>query len=300
MLNSKQFAELIFEHCPLLEPHRNSVHQYRETWLKYKTSIAVCGAIVLNKKMDRVLMVRGIGSSASWSFPRGKINKDEPTVSCAIREVFEETGLDISTLIQESEFLEMTINEQNVKLFLVVMDVEESQLTLVTQTKGEIGAIDWLHIEEDVVRGGGDKKKKFWSVMPFVRQLKPWIHKRRAAMKPKSPKAKNPVPKERQSKRSGKSGKKIVATELDYQIPLKGKPKAQSNPIMILKRGESLAVPAPQISSSYSPPHYYVHPSQTQLAWSLPESTPMPSTNSFGFDFSFNADEIVGDMTFVV
>jgi mRNA-decapping enzyme subunit 2 len=297
LLNFKQFAELVFKNCPLLQQYKDSVQKYRTEWLQYKVSVPVCGAIVLNKKMNKALMVRGIGSSASWSFPRGKINRDEPTISCAIREVKEETGLDISALIQETEYLEMTINEQSVKLFLVVMDVDESEISpLVTQTKGEIGAIEWLHVEEDIIRGGvADKKRKFWSVMPFIRQLKPWIHKRRAATKPKSPK----VARERPSKRSGKNSKKITATEIDYQIPVKPLPKSQ--PIMILKRGEALAVPEEHISSSYSPPHSFLT-SQPQLAWSLPEhhSRPMPTTTSDSFlNFSFNADEIVGDM-FVV
>ena len=32
-------------------------------------------------------MVKGYQKGASWSFPRGKINKDEPEADCAAREV---------------------------------------------------------------------------------------------------------------------------------------------------------------------------------------------------------------------
>lgn len=32
-------------------------------------------------------MVKGYQKGASWSFPRGKINKDEPEADCAVREV---------------------------------------------------------------------------------------------------------------------------------------------------------------------------------------------------------------------
>lgn len=32
-------------------------------------------------------MVRGWKAGASWCFPRGKINKDEPEEECAVREV---------------------------------------------------------------------------------------------------------------------------------------------------------------------------------------------------------------------
>ncbi len=47
----------------------------------------VCGAIILNKICDKVLLVKGWTSRSGWSFPRGKINKDEPQHVCAIREV---------------------------------------------------------------------------------------------------------------------------------------------------------------------------------------------------------------------
>lgn len=52
--------------------------------------------LALNEKcsdLTKVVMVQGYGST-SWSFPKGKINKDEPPSSCALREVYEETGYD--------------------------------------------------------------------------------------------------------------------------------------------------------------------------------------------------------------
>lgn len=47
----------------------------------------MCGAIMLNHTMDKVLLVKGWGKSGRWMFPRGKINKDEEQLDCAVREV---------------------------------------------------------------------------------------------------------------------------------------------------------------------------------------------------------------------
>ena len=45
------------------------------------------GAVLLDPTLRKCLLVRGFSSQASWGFPRGKVAKGEPDVSCAIREV---------------------------------------------------------------------------------------------------------------------------------------------------------------------------------------------------------------------
>jgi 8-oxo-dGTP pyrophosphatase MutT (NUDIX family) len=344
-LNFKQFAEIIFNECPLLQRYKHLVHEIRSTWVQYKTSVPVCGAIILNKSMDRALLVRGIGSGASWSFPRGKINKDEPSTTCAIREVREETGLDISHLIHENDFIELTFNEQTVKLFLIVLDCHESELPpFAPQTRGEIGDIQWLHLDEDILHAGTDKKKKrFWSVVPFVRQSKQWINnKRRTSTSPtNSPTSAKPrTPKQKPSKRSGKNARRMTDSEIDYQIPTpriapKAKPSiVKSQPITILRRGDALSQATNSVGtvpSSYTPPSFMASPESQFFAFSPSPSTPpqpqysqMSGHNSHSYpvkpssypsfvemhtkhatsdsflNFTFNADDIVGDVALVV
>lgn len=330
-LGFKQFAEVIFNDCPLLQRYKHVVHKIRSTWVQYKTSVPVCGAIILNQQMDKALLVKGIGSNASWSFPRGKINRDEPSTSCAVREVFEETGLDITNLIKEDDFIELVVNEQSVKLFLIVLDCHESELPrLMPHTKGEISEIQWLHIDNDILYNGTDKKKKrFWSVVPFVRQAKQWISKRRTQM-PNSNSAKVRGAKPKPSKRSGKNSvRRGPEAEIDFQIQTPRTPQkpklnvSKSQPIAILKRGESISPNVPSsVSSSYTPPSYATPESHSQFfAWSPSPSTPPQSyymqtmnspqsypyyesthttsqapTDSF-LNFTFNADDIVGGLT---
>ena len=91
------------------------------------------GAIMLNESMDQVVLVKGWKKNAAWSFPRGKINKDERDLDCAVREVYEETGYDLKEagLVEddhnETKSIDVTMREQHMKLFVfrgVPMDTD--------------------------------------------------------------------------------------------------------------------------------------------------------------------------------
>ena len=73
--------------CPPLQQHRSALERLFESFREYKSKVPVCGGILLNKSMTKCVLVKGWSKSSSWSFPRGKINQDEPEVLCAIREV---------------------------------------------------------------------------------------------------------------------------------------------------------------------------------------------------------------------
>ena len=47
----------------------------------------------------QVLLCRGYQAKSGWGFPKGKINEAEHDYDCAIREVIEETGFDITPYI---------------------------------------------------------------------------------------------------------------------------------------------------------------------------------------------------------
>lgn len=123
-MNLKQFCLLIFQHCPLFSQFSQSEHlaAYSE-FLAYKTRVPVRGAILLNDAMDQVVLVKGWKKGARWSFPRGKINKDENDLDCAVREVYEETGYDARAdgLIKEEpqmKYIEVSMREQHMRLYV--------------------------------------------------------------------------------------------------------------------------------------------------------------------------------------
>lgn len=72
----------------------------------------------MNQSLTKVLLVKGWSSRSSWGFPKGKINKDEPEITCAIREVEEETGFDLTGWVNENDYFEITRREQKTKLYI--------------------------------------------------------------------------------------------------------------------------------------------------------------------------------------
>ena len=181
-----------------------------EEFLAYKVRVPVRGAILLDESLEKVVLVRGWKKGATWSFPRGKINKDEGDLACAVREVREETGFDIfeAGLLPESyadgeeegepgvKYIDITMREQHIRLFVfrgVPLDT-----VFATQTRKEISKIAWYNVrdlpgfkknkaehpqhvqhpqqQQDV---GSTHASKFYMVAPFLAPLKKWISAQR-------------------------------------------------------------------------------------------------------------------------
>ncbi len=161
-----------------------------EEFLQYKTRVPVRGAILLNEDMDSAILVKGYKKGANWSFPRGKINKDEDDLDCAIREVYEETGLDIRAagLVpppDEIKYIEITMREQQMRLYIfrnIPMDTYFEP-----KTRKEISKIEWYRLSElPAFRKKGNNNhenataaaanpNKFYMVAPFLVPLKKWV-----------------------------------------------------------------------------------------------------------------------------
>lgn len=109
--------------------------------MAYKTRVPVRGAIILNPTMDKCLLVKGWKKGASWSFPRGKINKDEDDLVCAIREVREETGFDCERFARKEDFVDMTMRDQNLKLFIVPGIPEDTVFECQTRKEISVGCV---------------------------------------------------------------------------------------------------------------------------------------------------------------
>lgn len=195
-LNLRQFCLRIFRHCPLLSgwSHHHHSAAFSE-FLAYKTRVPVRGAIMLNASMDEVVLVKGWKKGANWSFPRGKINKDEKDLACAVREVYEETGFDIHAAglagTEEGAFhIEMTMREQHMRLY-VFRDVPKDT-HFEPRTRKEISKVQWYRLSElptlkktkQLQQGGGTgdlavNANRFYMVAPFLMPLKKWISKQK-------------------------------------------------------------------------------------------------------------------------
>ncbi|RFU75462.1 mrna decapping complex subunit 2 [Trichoderma arundinaceum] len=189
----RTFCLRIFQHCPLLASFsvENHIKAFEE-FLQYKTRVPVRGAIMLNKELDSVVLVKGWKKGASWSFPRGKINKDEDDLDCAVREVYEETGLDLreSGLVPtegKPKYIEIPMREQHLRLY-VFRDVPMDTV-FQPRTRKEISKIEWYKLSDlptlrkkgpqnnnhQYDSSPGTNANKFYMVAPFLVPLKKWI-----------------------------------------------------------------------------------------------------------------------------
>ncbi|KAL4725056.1 mRNA-decapping enzyme subunit 2 [Fusarium chlamydosporum] len=185
----RTFCLRIFQHCPLLANFSVENHTKAfEEFLEYKTRVPVRGAIMLNEAMDSTVLVKGWKKGANWSFPRGKINKDEDDLDCAIREVYEETGLDLRAagLVpteHKPKYIEIAMREQHMRLY-VFRDVPMDTV-FEPKTRKEISKIQWYKLSELPAfrRKNGQSNdaiatpnaNKFYMVAPFLVPLKKWV-----------------------------------------------------------------------------------------------------------------------------
>jgi mRNA-decapping enzyme subunit 2 len=190
-LDLRSFSLRIFQHCPLFAQWSTQHYQSAfAEFMAYKQRVPVRGAIMLNDDMDEVVLVKGWKKSANWSFPRGKINKDEDDLDCAVREVYEETGLDLRTagLVPERnqvKSIEMTMREQHMKLFVFRGIPRDTHFE--ARTRKEISKIEWYKLNDLPTfkkskkhdAGGNEQHainaNKFYMVAPFLGHLKKWI-----------------------------------------------------------------------------------------------------------------------------
>ncbi|CAL8470769.1 g10311 [Coccomyxa elongata] len=197
-LSLRTFTGIIFQHCPGLAQLYKDRDSIYARFSAYKQTVPVMGAILLNTNMDKCLLVRGFKNSASWGFPKGKVAKDEADAACAIREVREETGLDISDMLVEEECIERHIKQQRSKLYIITGVEETTEFE--PQVRGEIGAFGWHYVtslpasEEAAMQYNTAEgaRHHFYQVAPYVSQLRRFVKKKKAQAKKKKPDAKRP------------------------------------------------------------------------------------------------------------
>jgi 8-oxo-dGTP pyrophosphatase MutT (NUDIX family) len=111
-----------------------------------------CISCPLNSSVDdllspsQCLLVQGYSSGTSWGFPKGKLESGETDIDAAVREVYEETGFDIRGLVQEKAFLEASIRDTNVRMYLIVGVAENTEFEPKTRNEIKVsqGICSWM------------------------------------------------------------------------------------------------------------------------------------------------------------
>ena len=177
-LSEAQFSKHFFQFYPHLLRHR-SYADFKRAYSNYRGDITVCGAILLNREMDEVVLVSSYnerapcGHNNRFKFPRGKIDEGESAMGCAAREVWEEIGYPIDDKINENDVIKV-----KGKLILYIVRNVPKEAEFQTQTIREIGSIQWFKFSE--IRGHGMNSSKFPEVYGVIEQLSKWIDRNKS------------------------------------------------------------------------------------------------------------------------
>jgi ADP-ribose pyrophosphatase YjhB (NUDIX family) len=85
--------------------------------------IISCGAITwrLKQGLIEILLIKQFHDKELWGIPKGHINKEESIDTCAIREVFEETGVLVELGVRLSDCLiRQKVKQKKVISFLAI------------------------------------------------------------------------------------------------------------------------------------------------------------------------------------
>lgn len=174
-LKIKSFAQHVIKLCPLVWKWDIKADEALQKFSKYKKSIPVRGAAIFNQKLNKILLVQGTESD-SWSFPRGKISKDEDDVACCIREVKEEIGFDLTDYIDEEQFIERNIQGKNYKIFIVKGVPEDFNFK--PQVRNEIDKIEWRDFKK-MSKTMYKSNVKYYLINSMMRPLSVWLRRQK-------------------------------------------------------------------------------------------------------------------------
>ncbi|KAL1490789.1 hypothetical protein ABEB36_013426 [Hypothenemus hampei] len=173
-----EFSAHVFQHIPSLKSEVPRLAHILQEWKEYKQSVPTYGAIILSEGLSHVLLVQSYWARTSWGFPKGKVNEDEDPAHCAVREVLEETGFDISPYLKPDEYLESVINDQVVRLYIIKNIPQSTEFK--PRTRCEIKACNWFAVHDlPISKKDATPKMKmgvspnsFFMVLPFIKRLK--------------------------------------------------------------------------------------------------------------------------------
>lgn len=156
-----------------------------------RASVLAAGGIVLRQARPPLIAVVRLRKGNEWVLPKGKLDEGETPREAAIREVWEETGHDVSV----HEFLGTLAYDAGGRSKIVHYWRMETQGRPSRELMGDVRAVDWLPLEAAVERLSRDHERAFLAnVGPFALQA--------AALARRSQETKAPVPIKRRRRRT--------------------------------------------------------------------------------------------------
>lgn len=129
-----------------------------------------CGAIIFRKENNIIetLLIRMIGGH--WSYPKGHVEKDETEVETALREIKEETNLEV---IIDTRFREITTYSPKPDVLKdVIYFIGFAKTTNVLVQETEVSEYMWIDIKDAINYITFDEDKKiFKKALRFIEEI---------------------------------------------------------------------------------------------------------------------------------
>ena len=116
--------------------------------MKYEKS---CGAVVFNE--DKILVIQQV--AGHWGFPKGHVEEGETEVETAIREIKEETNLDVE-INEKFRYVERYSPKEDVEKDVVFFVAKKIGGELISQVE-EVQKMLWVSYDEAMEIYGSDK-----------------------------------------------------------------------------------------------------------------------------------------------
>ena len=130
-------------------PYRQ--HYYSNNTSSIQTKIKKAGSFIYNTSLNKVLLVQSRGQM--WGPPKGTMKPDESVLECAIREVKEETGIELS----ETNFLGEIVIKSKALYYFSERDINDDVITpQTTMEDNDANGIGWFNIDclNDLIQDG--------------------------------------------------------------------------------------------------------------------------------------------------
>lgn len=173
--NMKLFLDQIKDYLLCILPSGIDVDAEYEKWIKSRKTIPRCKVILLDSKMENVVLTKGVFNDYLM-FPGGKVeDTDEALVDAAIRETYEEIGVNVSKQIDPNSYFDF--HEYGVKnRYFVIKNINQN-INMHPNVSSEIEYIKWFPVH-DIVENCGKYNVSKISVKLInnsMKQLKNYI-----------------------------------------------------------------------------------------------------------------------------
>lgn len=123
-----------------ITPYKQIKWNNGDGWKSNVKKIVKAGSFVIDPETGKILLVQSRGQM--WGPPKGTLQDEETVDECAIREVFEETGI----LLSQSQFLSKTLVKN--KAMYYTTEIKEFDISPQNHIKdNDANGIGWFNVE---------------------------------------------------------------------------------------------------------------------------------------------------------